>query len=296
MAGSLENRIALVTGGGSGIGLTFVRQIHAAGCKILIADLALHPTATSWLDSLSDKSSIFFNKTDVTDWKQLEGAFDTCVDRFGTPTIVVPAAGVYEPSSNSFWKDCDPDSHYKVLDINLNHPIKVTRIAIRHLTQAKQGGHIIHVSSIAGQRSSVVTPLYTAAKHGLNSFIRGMATLHELVNIKVCGVAPGTVGTPLFTEHPEASKYLDMAKDYLLPPQAVSNAMFALLTEEKYRSGTVLEVCDVEHWREVGLLNDPGPSGPASKTSKKHEALRDIIPFLQVEGAADLEKTMIVTD
>jgi 3-hydroxybutyrate dehydrogenase len=92
-----------------------------------------------------------------------------------------------------------------------------------------------------------------------------------------------TVGTPLFTEHPEAAKFLDMDKDYLLPPKEIALAMMALLTDPKYKSGTILEVCEVGRWREVELLNDPGPSGPASKTSKKHEGLKDILPFLNLE-------------
>jgi 3-hydroxybutyrate dehydrogenase len=85
-----------------------------------------------------------------------------------------------------------------------------------------------------------------------------------------------TVGTPLFTEHPEAAAFLDMEKDHLLPPIEVAKAMFAIVTETKYQSG---------NWREVSLLNDPGPSGPASKTSKKHEAIQQILKFLQPEGS-----------
>ena len=104
------------------------------------------------------------------------------------------------------------------------------------------------------------------------------------------------MATPLFTEHPEAAKYLNRDLDYLLPPEAVADAMFALLTQEKYKAGTVLEICDVEKWREVDLLNDPGPSGPARKTSKKHEALQDILPFLQPEDGTTLQYNAIKTD
>jgi 3-hydroxybutyrate dehydrogenase len=74
-----------------------------------------------------------------------------------------------------------------------------------------------------------------------------------------------------------------MEQDCLLPPKEIALAMLALLTDASYKSGTILEVCEVGRWREVALLNDPGPSGPASKTSKKHEALKDILPFLNLE-------------
>lgn len=194
MADTTPRQIALVTGGGSGISLAFVKKIHEAGYHVLIADLTLHPTASTWIGSLqpSDADRVKFFKLDVTDWAQLEAAFDYCVKIFnGIPTVVVPGAGVYEPSSNSFWEDRDSDSRYKVLDINLVHPIKTTRIAVRRLVEADLPGTIIHLSSIAAQRSSIITPLYTASKHALSSFVRGMAPLAQTSGIRVLGVAPG---------------------------------------------------------------------------------------------------------
>jgi 3-hydroxybutyrate dehydrogenase len=192
---NLKDKIALVTGGGSGINLAFVKLLYEAGCKVLIADIALHGMATNWISSLTDSpASIEFERTDVADWAQLEHSFDACVTRFGAvPDIVVPGAGVYEPSSNSFWEDQDLDStsRYKILDINLVHPIKMTRVAVRRLVEARKSGIIIHVSSIAAQRSSIVTPLYTISKHGVSGLIRSMAPLDELAGIKVVGVAPG---------------------------------------------------------------------------------------------------------
>ncbi|KAF5592924.1 15-hydroxyprostaglandin dehydrogenase [Fusarium pseudocircinatum] len=284
MIDSTKRYIALVTGGGSGISLAFVKKIHEIGYHVLIADLALHPTASTWIDSLqpSDADRVKFFKLDVTDWAQLEAAFDHCETVFnGVPTVVVPGAGVYEPSSNSFWEDRDKDSRYKVLDINLVHPIKTTRIAVRRLVEAGLPGTVIHLSSIAAQRSSIITPLYTASKHALSSFVRGMAPLAQTSGIRVLGVAPGTVSTPLFSEKPEAAKFLDMERDYLLPPDAVANAMIALLTQtEEFEPGTMLEVCHETEWRKVSLLDDPGPQGPASLTSKKKDAVKDIYKYL----------------
>jgi 3-hydroxybutyrate dehydrogenase len=102
------------------------------------------------------------------------------------------------------------------------------------------------------------------------------------------------VGSPLFTEHAEASAFLDLEKDYLLPPDEIAKAMISLITEDKYKPGTVLEICEVGNWREVSLLNDPGPSGPASKTSKKHEAIQEIMKYLGEgsNGTAQLNKVV----
>ena len=190
----LKGKIALVTGGGSGINLAFVKLLYDAGCNILIADLSLHHTAQAWLSTIETDGRVAFQQTDVTEWSQLERTMTACQDHFkDVPDIIVPGAGIYEPSTNSFWNDLDSASSYKVLDVNLVHPIKLSRTAIRALRRAGKGGTIVCISSIAGQRSSVVTPLYTASKHGVTSFIRSMAMLEEMAGIRVVGVAPGYV-------------------------------------------------------------------------------------------------------
>lgn len=322
----LSGRVALVTGGGSGIGFAFVQQIHAAGAKVLIADLALRPETQAWIDGLSetDRVRIAFQKTDVTRWDQLDDAFAACIDSgrlgFGVPTIVVPSAGVFEPNGMTFWQDTDKDDHYKILDINLTHPIKVTRIAVRHLIAAGIAGEhaassksssstaaaaILFVSSVAAQRASFVTPLYQASKHGINSFVRSMAPLYDLVGIKTGAVQPGTVRTPLYTDHPGALKLLDPTKDVLVDPERVADALFALLTDafadstNTYTSGTVLEVCHPEprtSWRQVQLLNDPGPQGPAASASRKAEAVAGIMPYLLGTDAVPATFASVKTD
>lgn len=198
---SFSGHTAIVTGGGSGINYIFTRLIVEAGCNVLIADRVLRPEVQEWMISVSKDGAgrVDFLQTDVTDWSQLARTFDVCEERFGrVADLVVPGAGVYEPSSNSFWNDCDVDNRYKVLDINLVHPIKMTRLAIDRMLAAKKrkdanwkGGTIVHLSSIAGQRSTMITPLYQVSKHGLNSLIRGMAPLQDAVGIRVVGVAPG---------------------------------------------------------------------------------------------------------
>lgn len=202
----LANKIALVTGGGSGICLAFVQILHAAGCRVLIADLGLTDEAKSWMNSLSSthKARVHFHRTDVTKWRELNAAVHEARSAFGTtPDIYVPGAGIFEPNGPTFWKDneADEDSRYKVLDINLVHPIKLTRIAVAELVRANKPGAIIYISSIAGQRSSIVTPLYTISKHGVNALIRGMAPLQELTGIRVAGVAPGYVIELLASGH-----------------------------------------------------------------------------------------------
>jgi 3-hydroxybutyrate dehydrogenase len=270
----------------------------------LIVDIGLHRDAVVWTESLPHlETKVVFHKTDVSKWTELESAFDMYSRTFGDiPYIVCAGAGIYEPvstwsngcddctdqdqSHNGFWKDNESDDHYKVLDVNLLHPIKLSRIAIRRMLAAKSPGVICCVSSIGAQKPSLITPLYGVSKAAVNHFVRCMKDLHGLSGIRVVGVAPGVIKTPLYFDHPEAEKFLDKEKDFMLDPEDVAKAMLALcLDDGSYPSGTVLEVTDTEKWRKVELLNDPGPQGRAVIASKKQEALIDVMAYIEQDRA-----------
>ena len=180
-------------------------------------------------------------------------------------------------SHNGFWSDKDVDGHFRLLDINLLSPIKMTRIAIRRMLNANQPGIILHVSSTGAQKSSIITPLYQSSKAAISTFVRCMSDLHSMGGIRVVGVAPGIIKSPLFTDHPEVMRYIDPSKDIMLEPEAVGRAMLAAATDLKYPPGTILEVADInDNWREVKILNDPGPQGAATWSSNKNLALADV--------------------
>lgn len=163
----------------------------------------------------------------------------------------------------------------------------MSRIAIRKMLNANQPGVILHVSSTGAQKASIITPLYQASKSAISSFVRCMAQLHEMGGIRVVGVAPGIIRSPLFTDHPEVMRYIDPSKDCMLEPSAVGRGMLAVATDLKYPPGTILEVADVnDNWREVSILNDPGPHGKASWSSNKNLALDDVRKIIDSEKGA----------
>jgi NAD(P)-dependent dehydrogenase (short-subunit alcohol dehydrogenase family) len=78
-----------------------------------------------------------------------------------------------------------------MIDININHPTKVTRLAIRSFLKANKPGVVAHVSSIAGQTTRLPFPIYCATKAYINHFVRGMADLDQKEGVRVVAVAPG---------------------------------------------------------------------------------------------------------
>ncbi|RGP68815.1 hypothetical protein FSPOR_5020 [Fusarium sporotrichioides] len=269
----LLNKTALITGGGSGINLELAKALRARGCGILIADITLKPEATVWLESIAREPGpqVIFQKTDVTLLHQLVELFDIFERKLGgAPDIVVPGAGVHEGSGPGFWNDKEEALNYGVLDINMLHPIRMTRISIRKMLEAKKPGTILHLSSITAQKPSVVLPLYAVSKAAVSQFVRCMGPLEQMCGIRVVGVAPGLVDTPLFRAHVGAQETVDLSADFFLPPEEVVKAMIALLTDTKYVGGSILEVGDIGSWREVRILGDIGPQGrstlPRAKT------------------------------
>jgi 3-hydroxybutyrate dehydrogenase len=96
--GHLKGKTALVTGGGSGISLAFTLRLLEAGCNVVVADLALSPEAQA-LEKYTTSPKAVFQRTDVTDWAQLDAAFQTALTTFGSLDIVCPGAGLSEPVS-----------------------------------------------------------------------------------------------------------------------------------------------------------------------------------------------------
>ncbi|EMT67093.1 hypothetical protein NOF04DRAFT_16033 [Fusarium oxysporum II5] len=270
---SVSGKTAIVTGAGSGINYEFAQILLAKNCNVVIADLSLRPEAEALVLKYKDSSPrAVFVKTDVTSWKDLTNAFKTAVREFGDFDIVCPGAGVYEPHFSNFWhppgsaesKDPLDGDHYKLLDINLTHPIRATQLAISQWLHGspkkvspENPKRVIHISSIAGQCPALRSPMYGASKFGITGFVRCLAEV-EKIGVRVNAVAPGLVRTPLWTEHPEKLKYVDEGQDEWVTPQEVAEAMLLCVESDKYPGGIVLEV-GKNNTRCVQLFNDPGP-------------------------------------
>ncbi|KAF5871954.1 putative nad-dependent 15-hydroxyprostaglandin dehydrogenase protein [Botrytis fragariae] len=281
MAMNVQSKTAIVTGAGSGINFCFAKLLLSKGCNVVIADLALRPEAEELISKYSDSSNgpkAVFLKTDVTEWAQLEKMFEVATEQFGGADIVCPGAGVYEPPFSNFWNppgtppsvDKTTESRYKLLDINITHPIRATQMAIEHFMKRKKPGTVIHISSIGGQIPFFPTPMYVASKHAISGFVRSLAQLEfpspDIPKVRISAVAPGLIKTPLWTESPEKMAFIPKDNPDWVTPEFVAEAMLELIESEEYSGGTILEVGKIT--RKVEVFNDPGP--PQKSTAVKH--------------------------
>ena len=271
-----------------------------------MADLSLRPEAEKLLKQYSTKAPgkprAKFLKTDVTCWPQLSAMFTTAMHDFGCVDIVCPGAGIYDPHWSNFWhppgvpggksKDEVDAGRYATLDINITHPIRTTQLAISHFLNPPTGvqkaspsnpKRVIIISSIAGQNANLNTPIYVAAKHAMNGFIRSLGQLDDRMGIRVNGVAPGVIKTPLWTEHPEKMTFLDESRDAWATPEEVAEGMVRCLEDEGLGGGKILEI-GAGQTRLVEALNDPGPSGKGHTVSNLKEQYEEVYDWLGQEG------------
>ncbi|KAH8657710.1 NAD-dependent 15-hydroxyprostaglandin dehydrogenase [Xylariales sp. PMI_506] len=291
MAFNVSGKTAIVTGAGSGINLAFAKLLLDNNCNVVFADLALRPEAEDTVKAFGGDGNApraVFQKTDVTDWVQLEAMFDVAERTFGALDIVCPGAGVYEPPFSNFWippgtgvsRDDPRGSRYMAMDINVTHPIRCTQVAIAHFVRYNRPGAVVHISSIAAQRPQLSCPLYVAAKAAVSGFVRSLAKLEtpessQVPPIRVTGVAPGVIKTPLWTENPEKLKWIDTERDEWVTAEDVAEVMLDLIQKPEYIGGTILEV-GKNQVRRVEVLNDAGPKGAGHTVSGAKEGDKEV--------------------
>ena len=197
----LQDRVAIVTGGGSGIGTAYTRRFLAEGAKVMIADIG-EEQGTRTADELAGDGEIAFVKTDIADPASAQAAVDATVERFGRVDILVNNAAIYGD-----YVGADNSLEYlkQVFDVNL-HGQWVMAKAAAPLMVAQRWGRIVNVASIAAylhQLSSVADPdnfelssyAYMQSKWGVLGLTRHMAGQLGQFNVTVNCIAPGLVNT-----------------------------------------------------------------------------------------------------
>lgn len=235
----LADKVAIVTGGGSGICLAFVRLVVAANAKCLIADLQLTAEAEALVKQ--HPTQLAFVKCDVANWKDLEAIPEQVRQAFGSDAVAdvwVAGAGIFEPPWSSFLHDTEQDS-YKTMRINAEHPIKLTRIAMRCCLGANKPAVVLIVASGAGLVGAYGAPLYCASKHAVVGFTKSMAAADVEENIKVVAVCPGIVDTPLWSAEGIGKQY-GFSAATAIRAEDVAQVMKELVEEGQYPGGTLL--------------------------------------------------------
>jgi glucose 1-dehydrogenase len=192
---SVKGKVAIVTGGNSGIGMAIVLELARQGASLVI-DYVSHPEATEALEkqvtSLGDQ--VIGVDADVSKVADLERLVETTVKRFGRLDVIVNNAGVETRTSVL---DTTEAQYEKVLGINLRSAFFGTQLAAKQMVKQGGGGRIINISSIHEDWPMPGNIAYCLSKGGMRMLTRTAGVELAPHNILVVGVAPGAVATPI---------------------------------------------------------------------------------------------------
>jgi glucose 1-dehydrogenase len=194
---NLKGKVAIVTGGNSGIGMAVAIELASRGANIVI-DYVTHPEATEALEKqLHDLGECSIGvQADVSKIPDLQKLIAAAVAQFGRLDIMVNNAGVETRTSIL---DTTEDQYDKVLDINLKSAFFGTQLAAQQMIKQGGGGRIINITSVHEDWPMPGNTAYCLSKGGMRMLTRTAGVELAPHNILVVGVGPGAVATPINT-------------------------------------------------------------------------------------------------
>lgn len=195
MAQTLLNKVAIITGGGRGIGASTAELFASEGAKVVVAS-----RTTAELDSVVSKigrDRALGVRVDVSDEKSVRELFEKTISTFGKVDILINNAGVFMAGEV---KALSVETWNKVIEVNLRGTFLCAREAMKVM---KPGGNIVNIASIAGIRGRAKFPgfsAYCASKFGVVGFTEVLAEEGRASGIRVNCIAPGAIDTRMLRE------------------------------------------------------------------------------------------------
>lgn len=243
MSLSLENKVALITGGSRGIGRAIALELAARGAAVVVNYNKSPESAQAVVKKIQDAGGkAAASQADVSDFKQAEALVKFTIDTFGDLSILVNNAGITRDQLIMMMPETDWDA---VIDANLKSTFNCSKFAVKHMMR-KRLGRIINIASVAGQMGNPGQTNYSASKGGQIAFTKALAREVAARNITVNGIAPGFVDTEILDamtpETLEAALKMVPLGRKGKPEEIAYAAAFLASDEAAYITGQILGV------------------------------------------------------
>jgi NAD(P)-dependent dehydrogenase (short-subunit alcohol dehydrogenase family) len=241
MAGLLDGRLALVTGGGSGIGEAIAHAMADAGARILVADIK-GDAALRVCNAIGSHAKAY--TLDVTDRDICDGLATSVRDQIGPISILVNNAGIIRRSKVD--TESARDDWDATMAVNLDGPYNVTTAFLGHLKETK--GCVINIGSIQSFVALPNSAAYTTSKGGVRMLTKALAIELSPLGIRVNAIGPGMIATPLNARARENPDYMRNFQDRIPlgrigePGDIAGPAVFLASDLARYVTGVTLPV------------------------------------------------------
>jgi len=236
MAGRIQGKVAVVTGGCSGIGLATVQRFVEEGAKVVVGDID-ERRGEELVGRLGGTDVATFVRVDVTDKDQVDALFRTAKDTYGSVDIAFNNAGISPPEDDSIL-DTDLEAWRRVQEVNLTSVYLCCKAALPHMLEQGRGSIINTASFVAVMGAATSQISYSASKGGVLSMSRELGVQFARRGVRVNALCPGPVNTPLlqelFAKDPEraARRLVHVPMGRFAEPEEMANAVLFLASDE----------------------------------------------------------------
>ena len=255
----LDGKLAVITGGISGLGRAMAERFAKEGARVVVADINSERGENAAREMSAGGAGIEFIEVNVAEEESQQALFDDVVRRYSQLDIVVAAAGVSSANYVSGEVSTpaeDPEQNFlynkpiadwqRVLDVNLTGVAITDRIAARHMLALNTPGSIINIASIAGRRPLPGAADYCVSKAGVIMLTNVFATELATKNIRVNAIGPGFIETPMTASIRQSPEWVATVMQ-MTPMQRfgqaeeiANTALFLASDESSYFTGQTL--------------------------------------------------------
>lgn len=243
---ALAGKVAVVTGGATGIGAGITERLAKDGWHVFVVQRtpAEAERGSRLMHSYDFATEVVISAYDLAQSSQCRAAVLECIRHFGRIDVLVNNAALSGAAAYSPLEDTSDDLIDRVIDTNLKAPIRLAREALPYLAASK--GVIVNISSIAELQAQSCTPTYVASKAGLGGFTRALAYDLAPRGIRAVCIAPGDIETPASRNRDLMAKRSNVKKtplEFAGQPEDVANVVcWVISPEARFITGNTIAV------------------------------------------------------